>query len=169
MVKLLKLDNEKPSDHMDYADSNGQPLRFSRSKSETMENLRKVGGDPDEIHKIPMKAKDPAETAAPWKMYTWGPLFVIADETGHARYFALTKEKENAAKKPADGEAPTATEPPKAEDTKPKPKKPAAKPTKKPPANDDDKDVFETVLEFRPGTMSGTMYSWSWSAAVSRL
>ena len=149
MVKLLRLDTEKASDHIDLDDANGQPVHFIRSKWETVDNLRKMGGDPDEIHKVPMKARDPAEKAAPWKMYTWGPLYVLADETGHTRYFALVKEAEDgAAKKPAEAEAPAKTEPkPPAEETKPKPTKPEEKagpkkPGKKPPVKDDDKDVF---------------------------
>jgi hypothetical protein len=154
MVKLLKLDNERAADRMEYPDSDGKPLMFSRSKWETMENVRKVGGDPDEMYKIPMKSNDPGEKAAPWKMYVWGPLYVFADDTGHARYFALSKPLETApAAKPADA-APPATETKPADatpadtETKPekstpdeKPKKP--KKPKKKPADDDDKDVFD--------------------------
>ena len=93
MVKLLRLDTQKPSDRIDCTDANGQPIQFLRSKWETVDNLRKVGGDPDEIHKIPMKVEEPRREGRPvWKMYTWGPLVVLADDTGHARYFALTKE-----------------------------------------------------------------------------
>ncbi len=150
MVKLLKLDNEKPSDHIDYADPDGQPIQMTRSKWETVDNLRKLGGDPDEIHKIPMKARNPAEKAAPWKMYVWGSLLVIADDTGHTRYFGMTKDKENAAtKKPADAEDTKPEPAPPAEETKPKVKKPTEKPApkkpaaKKPPVKDDDKDVFD--------------------------
>jgi hypothetical protein len=66
-----------------------------RSKWETVDNLRKVAGDPDEVYKIPMKSKDPAEKAAPpWKMYTWGPVSVMVDDTGHARFYCVVKEKE---------------------------------------------------------------------------
>jgi clan AA aspartic protease (TIGR02281 family) len=143
MVKLLKLDNEKESDHIQFTDDNNQPLQFSRSKWETVDNLRKIGGDPDEIHKVPLKAKDNGEQAAPWKMYTWGPLYVLADDTGHARYFSLTKEV-TPAKKPAVAAPPAKTEPTPAVETKPKTEKPEAKkPGKTAPAKDDDKDVFE--------------------------
>ena len=135
MVKLLRLDNEKPSDHIGFYDADGQPMQFTRSKWETVENLRKLGGDPDEIHKIPMKSKDRAVEAAPWKMYSWGALLVLADETSHARYFALTKEKEN--KKPPEADAPQKAEPsPPAQDRKPAVEKPK-------PVKDDEKDVFE--------------------------
>ena len=94
MVKLLKLENERAADRMEYPDSDGKPLVFSRSNWETMENLRKLGGDPDEMYKIPMKSNDAGEKSAPWKMYVWGPLYVFADDTGHARYYALTKPLE---------------------------------------------------------------------------
>lgn len=150
MVKLLKLDNEKPSDKIDYADSDGKPMQMTRSKWETVENLRKRGGDPDEMYKIPMKSENPAEQAAPWKMYVWGPLSVLTDDTGHARYFSLSKDKEKSqAKKPAEGEAPAKTEvTPATAETKPEAKKPDEKPEpknseKKPPLKDDEKNVFE--------------------------
>ena len=120
---------------------------MTRSKWETVENLRKAGGDPDEIHKIPMKSRDPAEKAAPWKMYVWGPLVVVADETGHARYFAVSKEKENPqANKPAEVEAPAKTEPtPPTAETRPEAKKPERKNSQKKPRvkDDDEKDVFD--------------------------
>ena len=143
MVKLLKLDNEKPSDKIDFTDSSGQPIQLTRSKWETVENLRKIGGDPDEMYKIPMKAKDPGEKVAPWKMHVWGPLLVLADDTGHTRYFVMTKEKENPqANKPAETQPPAKKEPTPPAETKPQPKKPNEKPAKKPSVKDDDKNVF---------------------------
>ena len=145
MAKLLRLDNEKPSDRINFTDGNGRPILLIRSKVESVENLRKIGGDPDEIHKVEMKTRDPAAKPIFWKMYNWGSLLVLVDDTAHTRGFAMLKAEENApAQKSAGPDAPATADPkttpdassatdvaPPAEDSKPKPKKPVKKWQKK--------------------------------------
>ena len=148
IVKLLKLDREEAADHVTATDGNGQQMQFTRSKAETVDNLRKAGGEPDKVNNVQIRSKDPGQQPASWKMHIWGPVLVLADETGHARFYYLTKDYVPG-KKSVEEQAPAKTEPapssdstPPATESKPKTETPGKKPDKKAPEKDDEKDVF---------------------------
>ena len=71
------------------------PVQFDPCKQVESEDLVKKFGQPDEIGKLTRSAPggDPANAPAPWKIYVWGHVQVIVDETGLSRYFAVIKPK----------------------------------------------------------------------------
>jgi len=73
----------------------GQRLVFNPSKRGPAKTLQERFGEPDEIHKWPAPQppgeQPPAEPVF-WKLWIWGPLKVLVDETGTTRYFSVPED-----------------------------------------------------------------------------
>jgi hypothetical protein len=69
----------------------GKPLVFRPAKRGPAKSLQERFGEPDEIRKVPAPRAS-ADDSAPqvfWKIWVWGPLLVLVDDSGTTRYFAV--------------------------------------------------------------------------------
>jgi clan AA aspartic protease (TIGR02281 family) len=72
--------------------ANGKALIFHPAKQGPIKTLQERFGDPDEIRKIPGPRDAADAEPAPWKLWAWGSVLVIVDETGSTRYFGVREE-----------------------------------------------------------------------------
>ena len=93
LAQWLKPAGEQPQAPVTLQSPSGQPVRFLASKPESTESLVKRFGQPDEIVKIPVKAMDHGE-AKPltWKLWTWGTVRILVNDSGTARYYAVSQK-----------------------------------------------------------------------------
>jgi len=72
----------------------GGKLVFHPSKRGPAKTLQDRFGDPDEMHKVPApRLSDDAPHDAPaWKLWSWGSVKVLVDDSGTTRYFCVGKE-----------------------------------------------------------------------------
>ncbi len=70
---------------------NGKPLVFRPAKRGPVKSLQERFGDPDEMRKVssPRSSPDDAAQSAPWKVWIWGHVLVLVDDTGTTRYVAV--------------------------------------------------------------------------------
>jgi clan AA aspartic protease (TIGR02281 family) len=98
LEKLLALDGAGAANEQGrlvFQMGGGREVVFRPSKRGPAKTLQDRFGDPDEIRKIPAPHTSDdtpaAKDAPPWKIWTWGTVQVIVDDTGKTRYFAVGK------------------------------------------------------------------------------
>jgi clan AA aspartic protease (TIGR02281 family) len=69
------------------------PVAFAACKQEPAEDLVKKFGQPDEMHKLARSGPGGVEEPA-WKIYEWGKVRVIIDDSGLSRFFTVIKAKQ---------------------------------------------------------------------------
>lgn len=93
-IKLLKVEGAKPQQSLMMQGPGGQPLRFEPAKEMPVSEVSKRLGDPDQVVKIPVTAQSNGEKKTlSWKLWTWGNLNVMADESGKTRFYAVIQNK----------------------------------------------------------------------------
>ena len=72
----------------------GADLVFQPAKRGPAKTLQERFGDPDELRKLPdpTAGDEKARENPTWKIWTWGPVEVLVDETGTTRYFSVDKK-----------------------------------------------------------------------------
>lgn len=97
LAKLLTLDGMDEGSRqgaLTFRRRGGEDLVFRPSKRGPAKTLQERFGDPDEMRKFPDPTADSeeAQKKLTWKLWIWGPVQVLVDETGTARYFAVDKK-----------------------------------------------------------------------------
>jgi aspartyl protease family protein len=71
----------------------GKPLVFRPAKRGPAKSLQERFGEPDEMRKVPAPraSADDSATQVFWKIWVWGPVLVLVDESGTTRFFAVTE------------------------------------------------------------------------------
>lgn len=72
----------------------GGKLVFHPSKRGPAKSLQARFGDPDEMHKMsaPHLSGDTPQDAPAWKLWSWGTVKVLVDDSGTTRYYCVGKE-----------------------------------------------------------------------------
>ncbi|MGA2617398.1 MAG: TIGR02281 family clan AA aspartic protease [Thermoguttaceae bacterium] len=94
LAQLLKsADDQSPHETITLEAPDGGKLSFQACKQGPAETLAKRFGSPEEITKISIRrAENGRETVLRWKIWTWGGVRVLVDESGKTRFYAVGKE-----------------------------------------------------------------------------
>lgn len=90
----LSVDEAEGQRALTLQGASGKTLVLHPAKRGPVKTLQERFGDPDELRKIPgpRPAGDSPEEAPAWKMWIWGPVVVLVDESGNTRYFGVREE-----------------------------------------------------------------------------
>jgi clan AA aspartic protease (TIGR02281 family) len=94
LLQLLSLPPDEAAGQRELSTQgpNGKLLVFRPARRGPAKKLQEHLGDPDEIRKVPgprSAADDESAQSAPWKIWTWGNVYVLVDDTGTTRYVAV--------------------------------------------------------------------------------
>lgn len=97
MVKLLAMDgnSDTPSEgNLTFRTNDNKEIVFRPTKRGPAKALQQKFGEPDEMRKMPAPRSSGDDNAPPWKLWTWGSIHVLVDDSGNTRYIHVDKEKE---------------------------------------------------------------------------